>query len=248
LEGGGRTAFMVFSLVPLVRAAYLVRAPLTRRSATEALAWWAAYNSRERIKLSYEEGNPARLVVDEPTPHDVTVATIKAFPFPLSNREFVARLVAVNDDSGLLLATESVGDIVDYGMYVRTVRGFTRALTRFTPLSPDMCKVTHYQYADVVGYIPTRVVNLMLVVTIKAVDDLRKEFEKDDEVDKIARDKIANVMRKEPQCYSSEEEEVRKKSEPTVCLCMAPNTPLHLATLARRQQARGAQMGGLSTP
>jgi len=96
---------------------------LVDSSAAKALAWAFAFNSRERVRVSSEQGHPARLTTAETTPHDIVVATIKSFPFPLTNREFVCRLVVAEDSGTLLLATESVSDVVDYGTKNKVSRG-----------------------------------------------------------------------------------------------------------------------------
>jgi len=86
--------------------------------AQQALSWFIAYNSRERVRISLENGNPARFTASENTAHDIVVATIKRMSFPFQPREFVCRIIAAENthDNTLLLATESVGDVIDYGM------------------------------------------------------------------------------------------------------------------------------------
>jgi len=86
-------------------------------SAHVALAWWHLYCSRERVRLSLEVGNKARLVVSETTPHDNIVATVHTFPFPLKPRLFVARQVCTEANGVLLYCAESVENSkqVDFG-------------------------------------------------------------------------------------------------------------------------------------
>jgi len=63
-------------------------------SAEEFAAWQINFCSNERIRISNEEGNPARLVLrKESRLNEVTVATVKKFPFMLDNREFVTKQI-----------------------------------------------------------------------------------------------------------------------------------------------------------
>ena len=181
-------------------------------SAATALAWFFAYNSRERVRTSIEERNPARLTTTETTPHDIVVATIKAFPFKwLPNREFFCRLVAAEENGTLLLATESVSDVIDYGTKNKNIRGITRGLICITPVNETQCKVILCQYADAAGFMPTRLVNSALSSTIDAVDELRQEFQRDDEIDKLERDELARSIQDEQQTYTAEEDVVINK-------------------------------------
>jgi hypothetical protein len=184
-------------------------------SLLEACAWWGDFCSRERMRISGEEGNPARLIASRSSAHDCVVATIKRFPFPLYPREYVARQFSAVDDDGdgdayaigtdIVFATESVKDKVDYGVKIKTVPGIVRAFTRLTSLSATQCKVVLYQYADAGGIIPVSVANTLLPLTISAVDDLRVVFARDDEIDAGEHGKLARIIREVPQEYSTEE-------------------------------------------
>ena len=172
-----------------------------------ALAWWFDFASRERMTISNEEKNPARLVKFSSTKHDNVVATIKAMPFPLSNREYVARQICAVDTNGdLLIIAASVDDVIDYGMSTRTVRGVSKALVRFVPWGESQCKVTYIQHADVGGFVPTWLINAKLPQALSAAVSLRREFQRDDEIDKLKREELAATIRHEPQTYTAEED------------------------------------------
>jgi len=165
------------------------------------------FASREQMRMSGEEGNLARLVQRVNGPHDQVVATIKKMPFPLNNREFVARNLCAADTNGdLLFASVPVDDVVDYGMNMRTVRGVARALVRFTPLGESQCKATHIQYLDAGGVIPARVIQRKIPLSLVPVGNLRDAFRRDDEIDKVELDGLARVMREEQQVYSEDED------------------------------------------
>jgi hypothetical protein len=54
--------------------------------AKEALAWWSMPTGRETMRISRENGDRARVMLKEHTPHDFEYATIKRMPFPLYDR------------------------------------------------------------------------------------------------------------------------------------------------------------------
>jgi hypothetical protein len=174
-------------------------------SASSALSWTYAYCSRERQRVSLEEGNPARLVVREFTAHDNVVATIKRMPFPLSSREFVVRQICTSEDNDLLLVGSPVADKIDYGMKTKLIRGTSRSFFRFAPLSATQCEVTIYQYLDAGGIVPEKVVESKIPDALLVLDDMRNEFQRDDEIDSIERRDTALAIKEEPQDYTSDE-------------------------------------------
>ena len=92
------------------------------------VAYWFASASRETLRVSREQGDPARVIQIGSGPHDQVLATIKKMPFPLNNREFVGRVLCATDTNGDLLVTYvPVDDKIDDGMSARSVRGVTRA-------------------------------------------------------------------------------------------------------------------------
>jgi hypothetical protein len=179
-------------------------------SALTAAKWMFAYDSRVRMLLSAEKGNPARLVVGGRSPHDVVVATIKKFPFPLSGREFVARQLCVAEEctNDIIIAVTPADDTVDYGMNIRVVRGSTRACFRFSPINDTQCSVTLCQYFDTRGLIPVFIVNSLIPTVLGALRECRIEFERDDEIDAAERANLAHTMEHEPQDHTEDEKEL----------------------------------------
>jgi len=176
-------------------------------SARDALAFFFAVGAREDRRISSEQGNPALLVQRRTASNDMVWATIKKMPFPLHNREFVVRQVCCSDVNGdFLVVAVSTDDVIDYGMKTNTVRGVSRALTRFAPSGESRCKVTHHMYLDANGRIPAFVVNAKLPLALGILGDLRKEFQRDDEIDKLERDQLARVIKDEQQVYSQDED------------------------------------------
>jgi len=170
-------------------------------------AYFSAFISRERMRISSEQGNPARLIQSRSGQHAQVFATIKKMPFPLNNREFVSRLVCATDTNGdMLITAVPADDVIDYGMSIRTVRGVSRALVRFTPSGESQCKVTYIQYLDAGGLVPTRVVESKILLALSPVASLRDEFQRDDEIDEMERNELARVIKDEQQVYSEDED------------------------------------------
>jgi len=170
--------------------------------------------SREHARFSSEQGNPARLIQSASGPHDQVVATIKKMPFPLNSREFVGRILCATDTNGDLLVTSvPVHDVIDYGMKSRTVRGVARSLMRFIPFGESQCKVTYIQYLDAGGVVPTWVIESKIPLALNAVGDLRDEFQRDDEIDKMELDELARIIKREPQTYTAEEDVLVNKMQ-----------------------------------
>ena len=136
-------------------------------SPADVISWHFNYASRERVELSQVEGNPARIIVERTAMNDHIYATIKGFPFPLSNREFVMRQVwRVESRDVVSLYCKSVPLEVDYGGG-RVKEGITRATTRFVLRAERIdsrgtvpqCCATLTQYIDPRGLIPKVLVN-----------------------------------------------------------------------------------------
>jgi len=173
----------------------------------DAAQFMFSYTSRERMRISREEGNPARLRQKVHSAHDQVFATIKKMPFPLNDREFVARQVCATDTNGdLLFSAVPVDDVIDYGLKHRTVRGVARTLMRFTPSGESQCKVTFIQYLDAGGVIPVRVFESKIPLALSGVGEMRDELQRDDEIDKMEREEFARVMKDEQQVYSEDED------------------------------------------
>jgi hypothetical protein len=147
------------------------------------------------MRISEEEGNPARLVVREGANEKVQ-ATVKNMPFPFGRREFVAIQVSASSDSNddLLLACESVDESVDYGSNFKTVRATTRIFATLRSVSPNSCRLAVFQVIDAGGWIPAWVINMKVKEALGGVESVRKALDRSDEVDKDNRDELAGVI------------------------------------------------------
>jgi len=179
-------------------------------SPLEALAWWFDFASRSRVKLSNEEGNPARVVWKENGPHDNIVATIKQVPFPLQRREFVARQLCAIDDGVLSFFTESADEKVDYGSkkLAKAVRASTTAMARFKPVEGriDQCELLFVQHFDLSGHVPAYMLNSKLPAVLNVAASIRERFNKDDEIDEADLAKLALAIVKNQQTYTQKED------------------------------------------
>ena len=178
----------------------------------EVAAHMFAYMSRERVRISFENGDKARLLVDESSPHDHTIATIKQLPYPFSKREFVNRLISARDANGdYLMASVPAKDQVDYGMSSNTVHGMVRGIARiFVRIGTDTtdksrCRVTFYGYVDFGGYIPAALMSRAVPRMLAVVEDLRDVFQVDEEFDKEELARLASIIRGEGEEYTEEE-------------------------------------------
>jgi hypothetical protein len=181
-------------------------------SARDACAWYFNFCSRERVRESREEKNPARIIVDEATPHIVVAASVKKMPFPFSHREFVFRQVCMRDEEGggfsIAVSPLSHAYKVDYGFDVKAVRATCNISIRFFPLNHAQCQVTMYLFMDAGGYIPVQLMDLKAASALGSVVDMRDVLQRDEEIDNIDLAQLARVMREEEQVHTLEENEV----------------------------------------
>ncbi|GMH53091.1 hypothetical protein TL16_g01370 [Triparma laevis f. inornata] len=193
-------------------------------SAEEVAAWVMDYCSNERMRISEEEGNPARLELRKKARvNERTFATVKKMPFFLDNRELVFRQIWKSEEGKVLVAVESVADKVDYGVKPKTTRGLTRGLWLFRDLlvrgGAKQCRVTFVTQLDAGGSIPTWVVDKKIPLALTAVQEAIEEFRQDEKVDAAELREKATFMRERGQdeVYSEEEnallERVRQKFE-----------------------------------
>ena len=177
----------------------------------QVCAWFFDFCSRERMRISREVGDPARLVVEERGNHDAVVAAVKTMPFPFSSREFVARQVCAVDETsgGFFVAVVSDSTTAaDYGAVMGTVRGATKWIARFEPVPGSQhtqCEVTLHQYLGGGGQIPLWLGSKKLPLALSVVDEARAEFQRNDEIDDAEHAKLAETIRSSPQQCGEEE-------------------------------------------
>jgi hypothetical protein len=167
--------------------------------ALAAAAWYFMVDGRKGLRASAEKGDPARVFLSKPSVNDITWAVVKRAPFPLHNREFVARQLCFKDKIGRLVVVfeppmEEV--IVDYGRRMKVVRGTATGFVRFTPMAGNtQCKLEVYQQVDAGGRVPVRVVNSKVSESLSWAANMREQFQRDDDIDAAEGGRLAAVIR-----------------------------------------------------
>jgi len=100
----------------------------------EVCAYLYDYCSLERLRISKEEKNPARLIITNDGRQQL-VATVKRVQWPLYDREFVTQMFwwKNNSDGSHYVGVVSVDENVDYGTSMKTVREYSINLTKLIP-------------------------------------------------------------------------------------------------------------------
>ena len=169
-------------------------------SAEEVAAWVMDYCNNERMRVSKEERNPARLELREKARvNENTMATVKKFPFFLDNREFVFRQFWKSEEGKVLIAAESVDDEIDYGVKLKKTKALTRGFWQIEDLPErggvKRCNVTHVLHVDAGGSIPTWVVDKKILNALSAAQSAIDDFRQDEKVDAAELREKATFMR-----------------------------------------------------
>ncbi|GMI45735.1 hypothetical protein TrCOL_g13458, partial [Triparma columacea] len=182
-------------------------------SAEEAAAWFFEYCSRERTTKGFATGELARLEIREGTErtNEKKFATVKQFPFLITNREFVQRLIwRRNNTDCVTVAVWSIDKKVDYGGLGKLVRGATKAIFTITNIQEingfPQCKIELMQHVDAGDHLPGKFVEKLTPKVMGVLKSAIESFERDEEVDKAALGSLANTMKYAPQMHSAEED------------------------------------------
>ncbi|GMI25387.1 hypothetical protein TeGR_g1751, partial [Tetraparma gracilis] len=181
-------------------------------SATDAFAYQVAVCGREKMRIGWEEGDRARLIFKEHAKHDFEWASVKKMPFPLTNREFLARCLSFKGPTGdLVLVFEALPDStkVDYGADLKVVRGKTTGVYRFKSINDDtQCEVTLVQHGDAGGFVPERVMVAKIPQALGGVAEMRELFQRDDAIDDAERSELAFIIKAKNEVYTDAENAV----------------------------------------
>ncbi|GMH79050.1 hypothetical protein TrLO_g7737 [Triparma laevis f. longispina] len=150
-------------------------------AAKEVAAWAMDFCSNEKMRISKEEGNPARFeLVEKARENERTFASVRAMPFPLHSREFIFRMIWKSEEGKVFVAFESVEEDVDYRAKLNSVRGFTRGMwvIEDLPTSPTsrQCRVTFVLQLAAAGFVPTWAVDRLIPMALSAVQEAIDEF------------------------------------------------------------------------
>jgi hypothetical protein len=173
--------------------------------------------SKENMRRSMAQGDLAKCMLSQSSKHDFAWALVKKMPFPLHNREFVARQICFTDDHGRFVSVfepprEEI--VVDYGRKMNAVRGRATGFLRLTPIAGGaQCKLELYQQVAAGGRVPVFVVNSKAGKVLSFVAEMREQFQRDDEVDELERGRLAETIRDEPQVYEAAEEQFISRAQ-----------------------------------
>jgi len=175
----------------------------------DAFAWFMMAAGRERTRHHLEHGDLAHVQLRERSDHDRTTATIRKTPFRLTSREYVTRSVGVASSLvslAVAFSSEDVGKI-DYGQSFRVVRGHMSGLVKIeTVANLAICKVTFIVQWSGKGNLPVWAIQAEIDKTLSVVNELRTEFQRDDEIDDTDLARLAHDIVKSKQSYTQEED------------------------------------------
>ena len=189
-------------------------------SAEEVTAWLFDYCSRERMRINKEQSkNSPRIIVRSNEVNTAVVATVKRFPFPLSNRDFVLHVSWHKlDEDNFVICSDSVDNdtAVDFGMVNRNIRAQSTIFYSLKKIRQGTgCTLEYYQVVDSGGLIPVVALNMLIPRLLHLVTHLRDAFQRDDAVDKENR---ANILLNLSGCdvgheYQPRDEEIYDASD-----------------------------------
>ena len=191
-------------------------------TAEEVAAWFFDYCGHEKMRIRAEEGHGVHLEIRgkndsrRTTKNERTFAMVKAFPYPLSTREFVFKYIWIAKKDSVGIGIWPTDDVVEYGRSVgKTIRGTAKGLFVARNIGcsrgVNQCEVTYYQYADAGGFIPSSVINLKIPQQLMQVKMAINHFRRSDEVDNAELEAYTDIIRNERQVYSSYEKEFVKR-------------------------------------
>ncbi|GMH61177.1 hypothetical protein TL16_g03202 [Triparma laevis f. inornata] len=181
-------------------------------SAEDVGAWVMDYCSNDRMRISIEEGNPARLELrNKARINENSVASLKAMPFFLDKREAIVRQVWKSEKGKIFIAIESVDGDVDYGVSFRKTRLSIKGLWVVENLDDlngvSQCRATLMLYIDAGGNVPTWVANKMISTILDAVQEAINEFRQDETIDAAeTREFHTKLMAWKDERFSAEED------------------------------------------
>ena len=163
--------------------------------------------------------NPREIIKTIANNHSV-ISTIKDLPRPLRTRQFIYENAWVKQPDGSYVlasrppATDEFEDnrLIDIGKNKqrRMVRGESRGFVVIRNLDEQKSKLTWILQVDVKGNISSPIMNKSIARSLRPVFQVREKFTRNDEVDKMERQTLMDIMR------SSYQEEVYDVDETTL--------------------------------
>ncbi|GMI17500.1 hypothetical protein TrLO_g6041 [Triparma laevis f. longispina] len=191
-------------------------------SAEEMAAWVMDVCSNNSMRMSREEGHPARIRLrggNFDRVNEATLATIKRMPLTFDNREFVYRHIWKSEEGKVIIAFESVEEdlVVDYGVNKKKTRAFTRGLWQIenVPSNVEQCHVTIVSNINAGGHIPSWLADRKIASGLTILHTACEEFRQDEKMDRALVMDRATYLKDnwENEVYSEEENGLLKRAQ-----------------------------------
>ena len=191
-------------------------------SAENALAWMWDYCSNERLDAVKKlHKNPREIIINFSPNHNM-ISSIKALPWPLSDRQFVSENTWTKQDDDTYVyafrppTTDKFDDnrLVDVGNHKanKLVRGESKGFCTLTNVGNQKCELTWVSHINMNGNIPAKLMDKQIPRSLGSLFQLRETFNRDDEIDQEERNELMGVMKNdENEVYSEEENEMVKR-------------------------------------
>ena len=186
------------------------------------LAWFWDYCSNERLDAVKKlHKNPREIIINFSPNHNM-ISSIKALPWPLSDRQFVSENTwTKQDDDTYFFAWRSPttsrfddNRLVDVGKHKanKLVRAESKGFCTLTNVGNQKCELTWVSHFDAKGNLPAKVMENIIPRSLGLVTQLRERFNRDNEIDQEERNELMGVMKNsEDEVYSEEENEMVKR-------------------------------------
>jgi hypothetical protein len=187
---------------------------LVDASSEVAAAWWYSVCGRQRMKKSRESGERSRIILNEKGACEVTHAIYMGLGRTMLAREFVNRSIYCADEQGRLLIASIPCDEdvdVDWGFNASALRGSYTSIfiaeKDGEEEGNEQCRVTIVGRLNVEGWASffPKLEERLRDNTFFPVADLLAEFQRDEEMDELDREKLLPVLLNQEQEYSQEE-------------------------------------------
>ena len=183
------------------------------------LAWFWDYCSNERLDAVKKlHKNPREIIINFSPNHNM-ISSIKALPWPLSDRQFVSENTWTKQDDDTYVyafrppSTHEFDDnrLDDVGKHKanKLVRAESKGFCALTNVGNQKCELTWISYLNANGNIPAKVMDLQIPRSLGLVFQVHERFNRDDEIDQEERNELMGVMKNhENEIYSEEENEM----------------------------------------
>jgi len=190
------------------KIAQLTSSPLPiALSQKQVLAYLWDYCSNERMSATKNlQKNPREIVKSIAQNHKV-ISSIKGLPWPLRPRQFIGVNVLMKQPDGSYISAwrppmmDEFSDnrLTDIGSNKQRqlVRGETRgySIIKKIPGKVDSCVANYVSQIDAKGNIPVQIMNKSIARSLGPIFQVHEKFSRDDEVDKMERLKLMDIMR-----------------------------------------------------